>query len=197
MTKILSPRLALLIIAAIFVVPLAVAWMMYSGTIDYNPVQTRNLGELVRPPVPVPMESLSPADPESAPFEDLQEHWVVMYALPRKCGQDCIEDVTALRQVHRASGKNQARIRLLLIGAEAGHGFHEIYPAYHVAAAAGDAFNHQLATIAREYGAAPESSLYLVDPLGNIMLFYAAGFDANDIKKDLKRLLTWSKLDDN
>jgi hypothetical protein len=42
-----------------------------------------------------------------------------------------------------------------------------------------------------------EGSLYLLDPLGNIMLFYAAGFDPNDLKKDLKRLLTWSKLDES
>jgi cytochrome oxidase Cu insertion factor (SCO1/SenC/PrrC family) len=36
---------------------------------------------------------------------------------------------------------------------------------------------------------------YLIDPLGNIMLFYAAGSDPGDLKTDLKRLLTWSKLD--
>ena len=45
-------------------------------------------------------------------------------------------------------------------------------------------------------GAATPGSLYLLDPLGNIMMFYAAGFDPNDLKKDLKRLLTWSKLDE-
>jgi hypothetical protein len=37
---------------------------------------------------------------------------------------------------------------------------------------------------------------YLVDPLGNIMMFYGADSDPNDLKKDLKRLLTWSKLDE-
>ena len=46
-------------------------------------------------------------------------------------------------------------------------------------------------------GGQVENSVYLIDPLGNIMLFYAAGFDPNDLKKDLKRLLTWSKLDEN
>jgi hypothetical protein len=41
-----------------------------------------------------------------------------------------------------------------------------------------------------------QGSTYLIDPLGNIILFYAAEYDPNDLKKDLKRLLTWSKLDD-
>ena len=43
---------------------------------------------------------------------------------------------------------------------------------------------------------AGEGSTYLIDPLGNIMMSYAAGFDPNDLKRDLKRLLTWSKLDE-
>ena len=39
----MSPRAALVIIAAIFVLPLAVAFLMYRGAIEYNPVETRNL----------------------------------------------------------------------------------------------------------------------------------------------------------
>lgn len=37
---------------------------------------------------------------------------------------------------------------------------------------------------------------YLIDPLGNIMMAYEGGADPNHIKQDLKRLLTWSKLDE-
>ena len=55
----------------------------------------------------------------------------------------------------------------------------------------------ELGRVASSQGADVAGSVYLIDPLGNIMLFYAAGFDPNDLKKDLKRLLTWSKLDEN
>ena len=41
----LTPRIALVLIAALFVLPLAVAWMMYTGTIDYRPGSTRNFGQ--------------------------------------------------------------------------------------------------------------------------------------------------------
>ena len=40
-------------------------------------------------------------------------------------------------------------------------------------------------------------SVYLVDPLGNIMMRYESGSDPNKLKQDLKRLLKWSKLDDS
>lgn len=195
----LSPRVSLLIIAGMFVLPLALAWLMYSGTIEYNPVNTRNLGELVKPPVPVPLDTLQPAVTGSMPIDSLREHWVVAYRLPATCDEACIGDVTALRQVHRASGKNQSRLRVLLLGAEpgaAGTALLDVYPSFVLAARPGGEFGTRLDTVASEFGAPSERSLYLLDPLGNIMLFYAPGFDANNLKKDLKRLLTWSKLDE-
>lgn len=197
MKKKLSPRLALVVIAAMFVLPLLLAWLMYSGNIDYNPVDTRNLGELVQPPVPVELESLQSADGGGPAIEELQGHWVLVYALPESCGASCIDDVTALRQVHRASGKNQARIQILLLGPEPDLSLQDIYRSFHLASDPTGQFRARLDGIAGEYGAPSAGSLYLADPLGNIMLFYAAGFDANDLKKDLKRLLTWSKLDEH
>ena len=200
MKRKLSPRMSLLIIAGMFIVPLALAWLMYSGAINYNPVNTRNLGELVQPPVPVPMGALRPAVPDSTPLDTLEEHWVVAYLLPANCDAGCLDDVTMLRQVHRASGKNQSRIRVLLMGAEPGpssQALLDVYPSFVLAARPGSAFGAGLSRVATDSGAPSERSVYLLDPLGNIMLFYAAGFDANDLKKDLKRLLTWSKLDEN
>ena len=41
----ISPRLALVIIASMFLLPLALAWLMYSGALEFNPVSTRNLGQ--------------------------------------------------------------------------------------------------------------------------------------------------------
>ena len=67
----ISPRLALVIIASLFILPLALAWLMYSGVIDYDPVETRNLGKLVEPPVPVSFDSLVWHSPESSGEKDL------------------------------------------------------------------------------------------------------------------------------
>jgi hypothetical protein len=39
-------------------------------------------------------------------------------------------------------------------------------------------------------------SAYLIDTLGNIMMAYEAGADPNHLRHDVKRLLTWSKLDE-
>jgi len=194
MKRKMSPRLALVIIAAIFVLPLVLAYLMYSGSIEYNPVETRNLGTLLTPPVPVDLAGLETLPNGAQGLGDLEKHWVVLHRLPATCDTSCTEAVTALRQVHRATGRNQSRIRMLLLAPQRDEGLaerlHDIYPAFHLAVAEPQ--------LLRELDGIPSAAgdTYLIDPLGNIMMRYAAGFDPNDLKKDLKRLLTWSKLDE-
>lgn len=192
----MSPRLALLTIAAIFLLPLALAYMMYSGSISYNPVETRNLGTLVEPPVPVNLAALEPLANVGLPLAELAErHWVVMHTLPEPCAEACLETVTGLRQVHRSTGRNQSRIRMLLVAAypdpELATRLQAIYPSFYLAR-----LNPGLSRQIDGIPNATRGDSYLIDPLGNIMMAYAAGSDPNDLKKDLKRLLTWSKLDE-
>ena len=195
----ISPRLALVIIAALFALPLVGAWLMYSGTIDYRPVETRNFGTLVQPPVPMLIESLDVGNAGAGVLDELREHWVVVYVAPDPCDEACLQEAAALRQVHRAAGRNQSRIRLLILGrgaAAAEEELRTVYTEFQVGDEPGPELAAQLSEVAETEGATPQRSVYLVDPLGNIMMFYAADFDPNDLKKDLKRLLTWSKLDE-
>ncbi|MEJ2383468.1 MAG: hypothetical protein P8Y54_03630 [Xanthomonadales bacterium] len=196
--KRLSPRVALVVIAALFVLPLAAAWLMYSGVIDFTPGHTRNLGELVEPPVPVDLAGLEAADPARAPTRELPRHWTIIHRLPAPCGPNCEAVITALRQIHRAAGRDRSRLRILLV-----HGpqttvdaarIEAIHPAFLLAVDTDGRLLDTLAGIAGDTGAPGHT--YLMDPLGNIMMFYRAGYDPNDLKKDLERLLTWSKLDD-
>ena len=191
----ISPRASLLIITAIFIMPLAAAYLMYSGSIGYDPVETRNLGTLVEPPLPVDLAALEPQRAGDGSLGELSEHWVVLHHLTAPCAEACLDAVTGLRQVHRSTGRNQSRIRLLLVAENQNPQMTErlqgIYPGFYLALSSPD-----LAATLKTIPQAGEGSTYLIDPLGNIMMSYAAGFDPNDLKKDLKRLLTWSKLDE-
>lgn len=203
MTTRLSPRVSLLIIASLFLLPLILAWLMYSGTIDYQPATTRNLGQLVTPPRAVKLSALSALPATGPSLEDLDEHWVVLHVVAADCGKDCLDAVAGLRQVHRAAGRNQSRVRLLLLlppvhGQEFEEQLLAIYPSFTLAADPDDNLEPVLDEIAKK--AEPPSptagGTYLIDPIGNIMMHYSAGSDPNHLKKDLKRLLTWSKLDE-
>lgn len=199
----LSPRVALVVIAAMFLLPLVLAWLMYSGSVEYQPHNTRNLGNLVTPPLPVELGRLESHKPNRGDTGELDQHWVVLFAVPADCGQDCLDAVTALRQVHRSAGRNQDRIRLLLLlpeifAPEEADRLRAVYPVFRTARDPGGELGAVLNRIAADYGngQAAAGNTYLIDPIGNIMMHYPSGADPNDLKKDLKRLLTWSKLDE-
>jgi hypothetical protein len=200
MKKRLSPRILLVIIAAMFLLPLLLAWFMYTGTIDYKPGSTRNFGELVEPPLPLSWKNIylvNPAGGNPIPAPDeLGKHWVVIRPVPAACGESCEQEVIQLRQIHRAAGRNQSRVRIALLLEDSAAAadisrMQEIYTEFNlITGPAGS-----LRDIMRQ-ASGDLTSTYLVDPLGNIMMVYANGADPNHLKKDLKRLLTWSKLDE-
>ena len=199
----LSPRAALLIIAALFLLPLLSAWLMYSGVIDYQPISTRNYGTLVEPPVPVDLQELGVRPLDGRSFEELDEHWTVLHVVPAECPETCLQAITSLRQVHRSAGRNQKRIRLLLllqqpVADAIVQKLHSIYPSFLLAADESEQLEPMLARLAVAGGGkqAIPGSTYLIDPIGNIMMHYGPESDPNDLKSDLKRLLTWSKLDE-
>jgi len=195
----LSPRLSLIIITALFVLPLLLAWFMYTGTIEYRPGSTRNLGQLVEPPQPISWESIeiisSIGVTAGDAVDDLAEHWVILQPLPAGCDVACIEQVTSLRQIHRAAGRNQSRVRIALLpeAAEATTlaRLQNTYDEFRIIRSKDDALQAAMARSTDD-----DMATYLIDPLGNIMMVYATGADPNHLKTDLKRLLTWSKLDE-
>jgi hypothetical protein len=202
----LSSRTALVLIAAMFILPLVLAWLMQSGAIDFKPESARNLGDLVEPPVPadweeslifVPAINNASRDELSVFFD---RHWVILHVIPSPCPSSCLEAISALRQIHKASGRNQSRIRIALLLQSDNHPetisrVGEIYHLFQLAENPNGNIRSILEDVANNFSTRAEGSSYLIDPIGNIMMFYEAGSDPNNLKNDLKRLLTWSKLD--
>ncbi len=196
----LSPRAALVLIAAMFLLPLLLAWFMYSGTISYQPAATRNLGQLVDPPLPLDWQDAAvfgtPGIGSADPFQGPGEHWSILFPVPEDCGEPCQAEAVALRQVHRALGRHQDRVRIVLL--IPGHadpatvsGLRDTYSGFQLVSDP----SGSLGAVLKQTNRAP-GTVYLVDPLGNIMMSYEAGSDPNNLKQDLKKLLTWSKLDE-
>jgi len=198
--KSLPPRVTLLVILTMFTLPLALAWMMNSGSIHYQSAATVNLGRLVSPAVPLDWSSVEPVASDSA-TAGLNGFWVILYAAPPICTAECLEAVTELRQVYRASGKDQARIRIALlvepsISRDQIQELLAIEPGFRLVQ---DPSRSTIRTLAQvddpSFPLGGQSTIYLVDPLGNIMMTYNGKSSPNRLSKDLKRLLTWSTQD--
>jgi len=191
-------RLVLLLIFFLFATPVVTATLMHTSWWPYQPNETVNRGLLVEPTQQLDYSALAFGDGIAPPLGK----WAVVYPLTSPCLSPCMANVESLRQIHRATGRRQNMLTIvpLLAESEASTAVDtllEIYPAFSPAMDEGGSVAGQLAQIGDRTpdGERIDGQAFLVDPSGNIMMRYAAGFDPRDLNKDLKRLLKWSAQD--
>lgn len=173
-----------------FMLPIVAAlWVYYYGFPTAR--NTTNYGSLIRPPVNI--TEFAVTDPDGKPLSNkaLLYKWTLLYVSPPVCDKSCESAVFYLRQMRTATGKDQERIRPVVLNVNG----QTVDPALvtllqkrypHTARWISHADNKQLAL----HG----GSLYLVDPHGNIMMTYPAGASPSKIFKDLTKLLKVSQI---
>lgn len=181
-------RRTVLLLAAICVLPMLAAYVVYVG---WRPEHRVNHGELIATHS-LPSGQLT--DLAGKPFSSdvLRGKWLLVTIQPPSCDERCQRKLYFIRQVRTAQGENLDRIgRLwLLAGAEAPDAkLLAEHPGLLVARAQdpawlsafpvkGNAFDH----------------IYLIDPLGNFVLRYDEDVDPKGMIKDLTRLLKVSQI---
>ena len=198
-----SPKLVLLVIALLFFGPVLLAVLMRSDWWDFKPGSFSNRGTLVQPPVMLGLEKLDIQYPETGTGDPGRPKWVVLYPFSGDCGRACRQDVSGLRQVHLATGRNRDRVTVVLLVQQPVSpatlmDLVNIYPEFVIAVDTPGTAATALPELTTDTatGGFGGRRAFLLDPPGNIILAYAPGFDPNHINKDLKRLLTWSVQDD-
>jgi hypothetical protein len=174
-----AARRKLLLIGAICVAPVAASYAFYYLSPRGSFV---NYGTLL-PTAPAPL--LEGTRGDGAPFRlaDLRGRWVLLVDARGRCDAPCERLLYAARQARTMQGREQERIvRVLLVpeGALPGAALLAEHPELVVAQAAG-------AAPAGLPG--PAAAIYVIDPLGNLVLRYDADPDIKGIAKDLARLL--------
>jgi hypothetical protein len=169
-------RAKLALLAALFALPLVGAWLAWQ--FDLAPGKADNYGTLL-PPRPLALEPLAP----------LKGKWVLVQLDGGNCDERCERKLYAMRQVRRAQGKDMRRVERLWIVTDAASPRAEL-----LAAIDGTHIAPQGAALAAHFPAerSPREHVYLVDPLGNLMLRFPADPDPARMLKDLQRLLKYS-----
>jgi cytochrome oxidase Cu insertion factor (SCO1/SenC/PrrC family) len=201
MTQSVSPasRRTLLWLALLFALPVIVSYgLYYSG---WRPASTGNYGELVQPPQPLEDATLSTLDGQVMRVRAWRGKWTLLTFSPSLCPSPCERNLYKMRQVIAAQGEDANRVQSVLIvtDQEALARLRNIlrdYPRTQVLIGPSGA----VASLARQFelpAGGPPSNLhrvYLVDPLGNLMMSYPANADPNGMRKDLARLLKVSRV---
>jgi len=164
------PRLKLAAIFLVCAAPFVLAWMAY--VFGWASGATSNYGELIAPrPLAGP------------PFEALRGKWLLVTADAAACHAACENKLFFLRQVRRAQGKEMERVERLWLVVDGGAPRPELLAAIE---------GTRLATL-RDATFSPEH-IYVVDPLGNLMLRFPRDPDPTRMIRDLQRLLKASRI---
>ena len=188
-------RLMLIGVAALFFLPLAIAWWMFLGVDRVPEDEVVAHGELIRPARPLGDFTLAGvAGHEAVTDESLHGRWTLVYVGAAACDEVCERTLWEARQVHTRLGRDASRVQRLFVlaGADAVDD-----PAFfareHADMPLVRADRDWLAAFERDGGAVP-GHLYLVDPLGNLMMRYDADAPPEALLDDLKRLLRVSRI---
>jgi len=197
----LSSRQALVLLGLLFMMPAFVAWVMHSsGEEGWRPEGTTNRGILVHPARPL----IFPADmmiADASANDYLQGKWTLLYIGDGNCDKVCNNNLYKMRQVNIAQNENMKRVqRLYLVRGEELSGtlgalLEKEYSKMEVAPFT-DTQAQQLTPDFVVEGVSMEGAerVYIIDPLGNLMMYYPADADPGGMLKDLKKLLKYSKI---
>lgn len=150
--------------------PLVLGTLAY--VLGWSPGKPGNYGELIEPR-PVTL----------AAFVGLRGKWVLVSADAAACDAHCERKLYFMRQVRRAQGKEMDRIERLWLVSGPGAPRAALLAAHegmHVARVADSPFSAE--------------HIYLVDPLGNLMMRFPRDPDPSRVIKDLQRLLKYSRV---
>lgn len=184
----------LLALAAVFVVPVAVAYMLVddmSGS--HSSFSTRNHGELISPVKPLQDVAMHTLQGRDFVLSDLRGKWVMVYIGPANCNEECKQTLYKLRQGRLAQGGEYRRIERVYIVTDGKAGpelaaLHKEDSGLGILLPETGNKDKLLGQFGLE-SMAGNSGAYLVDPLGNLMMHYPDGFKAKGLAKDMALLL--------
>lgn len=181
------PRIELLLVALLFLGPLALAWLTYFGPLeirDVPPLENPDR-ELLAPPVPLPRQPLqTPAGPIGADWALYR--WSLIYARISPCRGGCAAHLERLTQVYLALGRDSSRARRVFLTADG-----DFRMAGDPGLVVGYLDGARDADLVRALGRErlEQGRIYIVDPLGNIAATYPPDADQARLLEDIERLL--------
>jgi hypothetical protein len=174
-------------LAGLFVLPLLLSfWMYYGGA--WQPAGRTNHGELLEPVRALPLDHWA----EGA--EALRGKWALVYLGAGPCEDACRHALLVMRQTRLSLNNEMERVNRVLL---AGGGccdaafINREHPGLRVL----DAGSTPAKAVWREFPEADlANSLFLVDPLGNLVMRHDARSDPKGLLRDLKKLLKLSHI---
>ena len=166
---------------AMFILPIAFGTLFFYANPNYFSESTVNYGELVRPVI-----ATDESDIEIDGEASLQGIWTMVYVSSR-CDDACEKAVTDMKTIRTLMNADMRRIQRMIIikdNSTPKNSDKSLIKAR--------VTSQKLTQNLKNY---TENAIYLIDPIGNIMLYYEPqNIDIRLVIKDLKRLFKYSRI---
>ncbi len=192
-----SNRRPVLLLLVLFAAPLAGAFWLYYGS-SWRPALRTNHGELITPvTLPALALPLAGAGPDHAlaAAAVLRGKWTLLVIGQGESGCDaaCRNTLVYARQTWLSLAQLAPRSQRVLL-AGAGCCDLEYLQREHAGLIALDASGSEAAPLLRLVPAVGDGAIFVVDPLGNLMMRYDVHQDPKGLREDLKKLLELSHI---
>lgn len=174
-------RRMLLLLVALFFLPLAVAFMAYYG--GWRPAGSTNHGELLQP-----IRQLPPAL-----AEPLAGKWALAFVGDGACDAECQTALVFARQTRLSLAADTSRVKWVLLATDRCCN-RDYLDTAHKGILAIDAASERAALLGVLPAQDLQHSLFVIDPLGNIVLRYDVRDKPRGLLEDMKKLLKLSHI---
>jgi hypothetical protein len=189
-----TQRRKLLLVAFVTALPALIATVLVLT--DWRP-SGRSLarGELLQPVRPLPKSDWRAIGEATLESRIGEGKWLLLTVADARCDEQCERTLFAMQQARLLTHKDMRRVERVLLTHSMSAGelksLQKKFPGLDVYQAAPDAAFRKLLL---EDGRDPQAWIFLIDPLGNLVLRYAPGADTAGVHKDLLRLLKLSRI---
>jgi len=182
----------LAVLAALFLLPLLLSFWMYYGT-AWRPAAHVNHGELISPARPLPATRLPivMGAPRSGTL--FHRNWSIVYIGAGQCDENCRNALYVMRQTRLALNNEMTRVdRVFLVTASCCD--RDFLAREHGGTVVVDASGPDARALLQSFPDGRETSLFIVDPLGNLMMRFDTRQNAKGLLQDLQKLLRLSSI---
>ncbi len=182
-----------------FILPVVSAYLVYINMDSSG--KTSNNGELIIPPRPLELFKLQTTQDKVFGLEQLKGHWHLVYIASDICEQPCRDILSKMHQTRIAQGKAMSRVRLLYLALDKksltdANELKKKYARLTIVtgeqAAIKDTVNLFKTDV--KYNIRDGGLIYMIDPLGNLMMRYKTETQLIGLIKDLEHLLKISQI---
>ena len=184
-------RFKLILVLLVCASPVILSYLFYYVL---PPSGRTNFGTLILPQRPVPELRLTDAEGKPRRFAEHLGQWVVLQVDAGACAKGCADKLYALRQQRTMTGKERERIDRVWLVTDAVGPSAELMREYEGTVVLRADPAELAALMPVEPGRRVEDYLWVVDPLGFLMMRFPADGEPAKIRKDISRLLKASRV---